>query len=233
MPSQNETTSEIKLNDSWKSHLAAEFQQDYMKDLRTFLVQEKSKGKIIFPKGDSIFAALNRTPLDQVKVVILGQDPYHGPGQAHGLCFSVPPGVAVPPSLINIFKELEGDLKIPRATQGCLEKWADRGVLLLNSVLTVEQGKAASHQNRGWEKFTDAVIRVINDQRENVAFVLWGSYAQKKAAFVDRQKHLVVESVHPSPLSAHRGFLGSRPFSKVNHYLQSRGIDPVNWNVNG
>lgn len=232
-PGKSDVKPDVRLDESWKTHLAAEFEQAYMKDLKVFLQKEKSQGKAIFPKGDSIFAALNRTPLDKVKVVILGQDPYHGPGQAHGLCFSVPHGVSLPPSLVNIFKELESDLKIPKASQGCLESWADRGVLLLNSVLTVEQGKAASHQNRGWEKFTDAVIRVINEQRENVAFILWGSYAQKKAAFVDRKKHFVVESVHPSPLSAHRGFMGSRPFSKVNNYLQSKGIEPVNWNVNG
>lgn len=241
MLSQNETSQkkspsasqEVRIHESWKTFLGAEFRQDYMKDLKAFLLKEKSQGKIIFPRGDSIFAALNRTPLDQVKVVILGQDPYHGPGQAHGLCFSVPSGVALPPSLLNIFKELESDLKIPRSTQGCLECWADQGVLLLNSVLTVEQGKAASHQNRGWEKFTDAVIRTVNEQRENVAFILWGSYAQKKASFVDRNKHFVWESVHPSPLSAHRGFMGSRPFSKVNGYLESKGLEPVNWNVSG
>lgn len=235
MLSQNETPKanapEIRLHDSWKAFLAQEFTQAYMSDLKKFLIEQKGKGKVIFPRGDSIFAALNHTPLDQVKVVILGQDPYHGPGQAHGLSFSVPAGVALPPSLLNIFKELESDLKIPRSRQGCLEAWADRGVLLLNSVLTVEQGKAASHQNRGWEKFTDAVIRVINDQRENVAFILWGAYAQKKGAFIDRSKHFVLESPHPSPLSAHRGFLGSKPFSKVNSYLKSHGIEPVNWNL--
>ena len=221
----------IRLHDSWKAFLAPEFEQAYMSDLKKFLKQEKTAGKVIFPRGDSIFAALNHTPLDKVKVVILGQDPYHGPGQAHGLSFSVPTGVALPPSLQNIFKELEADLKIPRAKVGNLESWADRGVLLLNSVLTVEQGKAASHQNRGWEKFTDAVIRVINEHRENVAFILWGSYAQKKGAFIDRSKHFVLESPHPSPLSAHRGFMGSKPFSKVNQYLQKQGVEPVNWNL--
>ncbi len=231
MSSQNETPKDVRLHESWKIHLAAEFEQAYMKDLKAFLSKEKGQGKIIYPRGDSIFAALNRTPLEQIKVVILGQDPYHGPGQAHGLSFSVPTGVALPPSLLNIFKELEVDLKIPRSAQGCLEAWADRGVLLLNSVLTVEQGKAASHQNRGWEKFTDAVIRVINEQREHVAFILWGAYAQKKGAFVDRQKHFVLESPHPSPLSAHRGFMGSKPFSQVNHYLQKNGLDPVDWNI--
>jgi uracil-DNA glycosylase len=234
MPSQNETLKDFKkidLEDSWKTHLASEFEKPYMKDLKSFLLKEKDQGKIIFPRGDSIFSALNHTPLDKVKVVILGQDPYHGPGQAHGLSFSVPAGVPVPPSLVNIFKELETDLKVPRSKQGCLEIWADRGVLLLNSVLTVEQGKAASHQKKGWEQFTDAVIRVINEERENVAFILWGSYAQKKGAFIDRSRHFVLESPHPSPLSAHRGFLGSRPFSKVNEFLNKKGLEPVDWKL--
>ena len=169
------------------------------------------------------------TPLDKVKVVILGQDPYHGPGQAHGLCFSVPKGVKPPPSLMNIFKEIRSDLGRPAQVTEDLSSWADQGVLLLNSVLTVEGGKAASHQGKGWEQFTDKIIQILNDKKENLVFILWGSYAQKKAAFVNREKHLVIESVHPSPLSAHRGFLGSKPFSKTNTYLKSKNISEINW----
>lgn len=221
----------IKLHESWKPHLAAEFERATMKTLKNFLVQEIKKGKKIFPTGDRYFAALDRTPFEKVRVVILGQDPYHGAGQAHGLCFSVPVGVRPPPSLLNIFKELKADVGVSAPNHGNLEAWADQGVLLLNAVLTVEEGKAASHQGRGWEQFTDAIIRKINDEREGVAFILWGSYAQKKAAFVDRKKHFVLESVHPSPLSAHRGFLGSKPFSKVNSYLRSRGQPEINWQL--
>ncbi|KMS65316.1 hypothetical protein BVRB_037220, partial [Beta vulgaris subsp. vulgaris] len=189
--------------------------QPYMQDLRAFLVEEKSQGKTIFPKGSEYFRAMDLTPLDEVRVVILGQDPYHGAGQAHGLCFSVRPGVRIPPSLVNIYKEMEADLGIPPARHGFLESWARQGVLLLNSVLTVEEGRAAAHQGRGWERFTDAVIRAVNEQPQPVVFILWGSYAQKKAAFVDTKRHLVLKSVHPSPLSAHSGFFGSRHFSKT------------------
>lgn len=220
---------EIKLESSWKEKLAGEFEKDYMLKLKKFLVSEHEAQKTIFPRGEEYFAALNHTPFDKVKVVIVGQDPYHGPGQAHGLCFSVREGVPLPPSLLNIYKELEADLGIPRSKNGSLISWADQGVLLLNSVLTVENGKAASHQGRGWEQFTDRIIALINEQRENVVFVLWGSYAQKKASFVDRKKHFVLESAHPSPLSAHRGFMGSKPFSKVNKYLHSKGIAEINW----
>lgn len=223
--------SEIKLDESWKRHLADEFSKDYMIELKKFLATEYKKGKKIFPRGDEYFAAFNLTPFDQVKVVILGQDPYHGPGQAHGLSFSVRNGVDFPPSLQNIFKELKNDLGLERPATGDLTKWAKQGVLLLNSVLTVEQGRAAAHQGKGWEHFTDAVIRTLNDQKEGLVFLLWGAYAQKKAAFVDRKKHLVLESPHPSPLSAHRGFFGTKPFSKINRYLQSRGLTPIDWRL--
>ncbi len=222
---------DIKLEETWKFALEEEFDSAYMADLKKFLVAEKQAGKQIFPKGSEYFRALNLTPLDEVKVVILGQDPYHGAGQAHGLCFSVQPGVRTPPSLVNIYKEMQADLGIAPAKHGFLEHWAEQGVLLLNSVLTVEEGKAAAHQGQGWEKFTDAVIRTVNDECDGVVFILWGSYAQKKASFVDQERHLVLKSAHPSPLSAHNGFLGSRPFSKTNEYLQSIGKDPVDWQL--
>lgn len=222
---------DIKLEETWKFALEEEFSSPYMADLKQFLVAEKQAGKHIFPKGSEYFRALDLTPLDEVKVVILGQDPYHGAGQAHGLCFSVQPGVRTPPSLVNIYKEMQADLDIAPAKHGFLEHWAEQGVLLLNSVLTVEEGKAAAHQGQGWEKFTDAVIRTVNDECDGVVFILWGAYAQKKAAFVDQERHLVLKSAHPSPLSAHNGFLGSRPFSKANDYLQSIGKDPVDWQL--
>ena len=202
-----------------------------MLKLKDFLKQEMTQGKKIFPRGDQYFEALNHTHFENVKVVILGQDPYHGLGQAHGLAFSVQKGVRTPPSLQNIFKELKADLGIEAPKHGSLTAWADQGVLLLNSVLTVEESKAAAHQGKGWEKFTDAVIRFLNDEKENIVFVLWGAYAQKKASFVDRNKNLVIESVHPSPLSAHRGFLGSKPFSKINNYLKDHCKDPIDWNI--
>lgn len=225
------TATEIRLEESWKRVLGPEFSSPYMQQLREFLLAEKADGKRIFPKGGEYFRALDLTPLEDVRVVILGQDPYHGAGQAHGLCFSVQPGVRPPPSLVNIYKELEADLGIPPARHGFLESWARQGVLLLNSVLTVEEARAASHQGRGWERFTDAVIRIINDECENVVFILWGSYAQKKAAFVDQKRHLVLKSPHPSPLSAHNGFFGSRPFSKANEFLVSRGLEPIDWRL--
>ncbi len=215
----------------WRKILEAQFEAPYMKSLREFLAQEYKDGKTIFPKGSEYFAALNETPWDKVRVVILGQDPYHGPGQAHGLSFSVKEGVRFPPSLLNIFKELRSDLGVEAPKSGDLTAWAHQGVLLLNAVLTVEQGRAASHQGRGWEKFTDSIIEALNREKEGIVFLLWGSYAQQKGKFVDRQKHLVIESVHPSPLSAHRGFLGSKPFSKINNYLQSRGQKPIDWRV--
>lgn len=223
--------SQIKLEASWKQHLLAEFQQPYMQQLRGFLQEQKSLGKIIYPKGTEYFNAFNLTPFDQVKVVIIGQDPYHGPNQAHGLCFSVQPGVAFPPSLVNIFKELQRDLNIPFPNHGNLTHWAEQGVLLLNAVLTVEQGKAAAHQGKGWEQFTDAAIRELNAGREGIVFMLWGSYAQKKGQIIDRKKHCVLTAPHPSPLSAHRGFIGCGHFSKANEYLQQRGLTPIDWAV--
>lgn len=219
----------IKLEESWKEALSQEFASPYMQQLKAFLVEEKQRGKVIFPRGSEYFRALDLTPLDEVQVVILGQDPYHGFGQAHGLCFSVRPGVRIPPSLVNIYKELETDLGIPPARHGFLESWAKQGVLLLNSVLTVEESQAASHQGKGWERFTDAVIRRVNDECDGVVFMLWGSYAQKKAAFVDTERHLVLKSVHPSPLSAHNGFFGCRHFSKANAYLEEHGREPIEW----
>lgn len=221
----------VKLEESWKQALAPEFGSDYMRALKDFLTEEKSAGKHIFPKGAEYFRALDLTPLDAVKVVILGQDPYHGQGQAHGLCFSVQPGVRIPPSLVNIYKEMESDLGIPPARHGHLESWARQGVLLLNSVLTVEEGRAASHQGRGWERFTDAVIRAVNERCAHVVFMLWGSYAQKKASFVDSSRHLVLKAPHPSPLSAHNGFFGSRHFSRANDWLVKQGREPVEWRL--
>ena len=224
---------DIKLHPGWLEPLREEFAAPYMAALRQFLVAEKSAGKRIFPPGSEWFRALDLTPLEQVRVVILGQDPYHGPGQAHGLCFSVRPDVRTPPSLVNIYKELESDLGIPPARHGFLEHWASQGVLLLNAVLTVQMGIAASHQGRGWERFTDAVIRLVNARPEPVVFMLWGSYAQKKAAFVDSidrgGRHLVLKAPHPSPLSAHAGFFGCRHFSKANAFLKSRGEKPIDW----
>jgi len=220
---------QIKLEESWKRVLLPEFEKSYMVDLRQFVNAEKQIGKIIFPKGKEYFNALDSTPFDKVKVVILGQDPYHGPGQAHGLCFSVQDGVRQPPSLKNIFKELNADLKIKPPSHGNLQAWAEQGVLLLNSVLTVESGKAGSHQKKGWETFTDQIIQSLNEQQEGLVFILWGSYAQAKGQFIDQNKHLVIKSSHPSPLSAHRGFLGSKPFSRANNYLVSIGKEPINW----
>ena len=219
----------IKLHSSWLEPLNHEFEQPYMADLKRFLLAEKESGKRIFPAGSNWFRALDLTPLDEVKAVILGQDPYHGPGQAHGLCFSVPDGVRPPPSLINIYKELQSDLGIPPPAHGFLEHWARQGVLLLNAVLTVEMGIAASHRERGWERFTDAVVRLVNSKQQPVVFMLWGSYAQKKASFVDSSRHLVLKAPHPSPLSAHSGFLGCKHFSKANVFLESRGVAPIDW----
>ena len=225
------TEENVKLEESWKQVLAPEFDSDYMRGLKAFLVSEKHAGKHIFPRGTEYFRALDLTPLDQVKVVILGQDPYHGAGQAHGLCFSVQPGVRTPPSLVNIYKEMASDLGIPPARHGNLESWARQGVLLLNSVLTVEEGRAASHQGQGWERFTDAVIRAVNERCDHVVFMLWGAYAQRKAAFVDGSRHLVLKAPHPSPLSAHNGFFGCRHFSKANAWLEELGRTPVDWRL--
>lgn len=228
---QSGQNQEIKLEASWLEHLQGEFRQEYMQSLRLFLRQELAQGKQIFPPGELIFNAFNTTPLGKVKVVILGQDPYHGPGQAHGLCFSVLPGVAIPPSLLNIYKEIKADLGIEPASHGNLHSWAQQGVLLLNSVLTVEKLKAASHQGRGWERFTDRVVEVLNEQCEQLVFLLWGSYAQKKGQIIDRNKHLVLQSTHPSPLSAHRGFLGCRHFSQTNDFLVKSGQEAINWEL--
>lgn len=202
-----------------------------MAKLKAFLESERNAGKQIFPSANLWFNALDKTPLEKVKVVILGQDPYHGHDQAHGLSFSVPKGIRTPPSLINIFKELNNDLGIEPASHGNLEAWANQGVLLLNSVLTVEAHKAASHQKKGWETFTDAVIRLLNEQPRPLVFILWGAYAQRKASFVDEKKHLVIRSVHPSPLSAHNGFFDTKPFSKANTFLEAKGEQPVDWQL--
>ena len=226
-------TKEGQLEESWQRHLAVEFEKPYMQSLKAFLLSEKNNGKVIFPKGSEYFNALNATPIGAVKVVILGQDPYHGDGQAHGLCFSVNAGVRTPPSLQNIYKEIQSDLGLPpdRFSMGCLDKWANQGVLLLNSVLTVERANAASHQGQGWEIFTDKVIEILSHQTEHCVFMLWGSYAQKKGAMIDRSKHLVLTAPHPSPLSAHRGFMGCKHFSQCNQYLEQTGQKPIDWTV--
>jgi uracil-DNA glycosylase len=221
----------VKLDPSWLAVLGSEFDQPYMQQLRQFLQQQKTAGKVIYPPGGQWFAAFNNTPFDQVRVVILGQDPYHGPQQAHGLCFSVLPGVKVPPSLVNIYKELADDLGIVPPEHGCLTSWAQQGVLLLNATLTVEQANAGAHQGKGWEQFTDRAIRALNDQRDGIVFLLWGSYAQKKGAFIDQSRHLVLQSVHPSPLSAYRGFFGCKHFSATNRYLQQLGQPAIDWQL--
>ena len=220
----------VKLEKSWLKELGLEFELSYMQELKLFLQSEKKRGKKIFPKGEDMFKALNLTPLDKVKVVILGQDPYHGSGQAHGLCFSVPEGVRIPPSLQNIFKELQSDLGLSIPSSGCLESWAEQGVLLLNSILSVEKGLANSHSSKGWELFTDSVISMVNEKK-SIVFMLWGGYAAQKGKSIDSTRHLVLKSVHPSPLSAHRGFFGNRHFSKCNQFLESKGIGPIDWKV--
>lgn len=219
----------VKLEPSWLQVLGDEFDKPYMIELKAFLQAEKKAGKVIYPPSALWFNALNTTPFDAVRVVILGQDPYHGPGQAHGLCFSVLRGVPPPPSLQNIFKELRSDIGIPAPAHGNLQHWAEQGVLLLNAVLTVEQARANAHQGRGWETFTDACIAHLNREREGLVFLLWGSYAQRKGQLIDRTRHCVLEAPHPSPLSAHRGFLGCRHFSKANAWLVERGERPVDW----
>lgn len=221
----------IRLHPSWKARLSDAFAAPSMQSLRQFLLAEKQAGKRIYPPGPRIFAALDATPFDAVKAVILGQDPYHGPGQAHGLCFSVLPGVDVPPSLLNIYAEIERDLGISRPDHGCLLPWAEQGVLLLNAVLTVEHARAGSHQGKGWEAFTDAIVARLNAEREGLVFLLWGSYAQKKGQIIDRRRHKVLQAPHPSPLSAHRGFIGCGHFSAANQYLQQRGQTPVDWRL--
>ncbi len=219
---------EPKIHETWKEILFDEFQKEYFVNLKHFLVEEK-KQYTIYPPGNLIFNAFDKTPFNKVKVVILGQDPYHGPNQAHGLCFSVPKGEKIPPSLRNIYKELHSELNCEIPNHGNLEKWAEQGVLLINATLTVRAAQAASHQKKGWETFTNNVIKTIADKKENIVFILWGNYAQSKHIFIDENKHCIIKSVHPSPLSASRGFFGSKPFSQANNYLKTNGIKPVNW----
>ena len=223
--------SDIRLEPSWKAHVGDWLRRDDMQALSAFLRARKAAGARVFPPGPEIFAAFDATPFDAVKVVILGQDPYHGAGQAHGLCFSVRPDVRVPPSLDNMYKEIERDLGLPRPDHGWLMPWAQRGVLLLNAVLTVEEGKAGAHRGKGWEGFTDHVVDVLNREREDLVFLLWGSYAQAKGKVIDTRRHCVLRTTHPSPLSAHRGFLGSSHFSKTNAFLRKRGIAQVDWSL--
>ncbi len=221
----------VKLEAGWKAALHEEFEKPYMRELGDFLRAEKAAGKAIYPPGSLIFNALNSTPLAQTKVVVIGQDPYHGPGQAHGLCFSVQPGVKTPPSLVNIYKELKRDLNIDIPSHGNLQHWAEQGVLLLNTSLTVEHGVAGSHAGKGWQFFTDKVIEVVSQQQERLVFLLWGSHAQSKEKLIDSSKHLVLKSVHPSPLSAHRGFIGNGHFSRCNKFLQQHGLSPIDWRL--
>ena len=221
----------VNIDQSWKKELAAEFGQPYFSEIKQFILSEKNKGKRVYPPGSQIFNAFNLTPFDQVKVVILGQDPYHGPGQAHGLSFSVPQGIPQPPSLVNIFKELKSDLGIDPPKHGNLESWAKQGVLLLNAVLTVNDAEAASHKNAGWEKYTDAVIKTISDRKQHVVFILWGRFAQNKETLIDSHKHFIIKSAHPSPLSAYAGFFGSKPFSKANAYLREHGVEEIDWKL--
>lgn len=219
---------DVQIEESWKQILSAEFEKDYFRQLTDF-VRNEYRSTTVYPPGKLIFNAFNLCPFEQVKVVIIGQDPYHGPGQAHGLCFSVSDNVPFPPSLRNIFKEIQDDLGKPIPESGNLTRWAKQGVLLLNATLTVRAHQAGSHQRRGWEEFTDAAIRALAEQREHLVFILWGAYAQKKGAFIDRSRHLVLTSVHPSPLSAHNGFFGNRHFSRANEYLQQHGQTPIEW----
>lgn len=225
------TQSRIRLEPGWKARLLDVFDDPQMQQLRAFLQGERDAGKILYPPARHIFTALDATAFEQVKVVVIGQDPYHGAGQAHGLCFSVPPGVMIPPSLRNVFAEIERDLRIPRPDHGCLLPWARRGVLLLNAVLTVRHGQAGSHQNQGWEWFTDQVIERLAQEREHLVFLLWGSYAQKKGRVIDARRHRVLKAVHPSPLSAHRGFIGCGHFSAANQYLVRHGTKAIDWNL--
>lgn len=220
-----------KLEAGWKEALAASFSDPRMIALKDFLRSEKASGQTVYPPASRMFAAFDSTPWDKVRVVILGQDPYHGPGQANGLCFSVNPGVPIPPSLLNIYKEIENDLGIPRPSHGDLTSWAEQGVLLLNATLSVRAHQAGSHQKKGWEEFTDDVVARLNEEKSGLVFMLWGSYARKKGAIIDRSRHTVLQAPHPSPLSAHRGFFGCGHFSKVNEVLQAQGRPPIDWGV--
>lgn len=222
---------EIKLHSQWRQVIGDEFDKEYMQTLREFLIQRKHQGAVIYPPADEWFSALNHTLFQDVRVVILGQDPYHGVGQAHGLCFSVRPGIKVPPSLANIFKEIKSDLSIDQPNHGCLVSWAQQGVLLLNATLTVEDANAGAHQGKGWEQFTDQIIKAVNEHRKGVVFMLWGSHAQKKSAMIDASRHLILKSVHPSPLSAYRGFLGCGHFSTANRYLEEQGLKQIDWQL--
>jgi uracil-DNA glycosylase len=229
-PEQSAVTIQPQLEASWKSALQSEFEKPYFREIKRFILDQKRQGKEIYPPGPEIFNAFAHTPFDQVKVVILGQDPYHGPGQAHGLCFSVRPGVPPPPSLVNIFKEIESDLNTSvDQKQGDLSSWADQGVLLLNAILTVNAREAASHRKAGWERFTNAVIEQLSQKREHLVFLLWGRFAQNKAHFIQADKHLILKAAHPSPLSAYNGFHGCRHFSKTNSYLEKHGKTPIRW----
>ena len=223
--------SSINIEESWRKRLIEEFEKPYMRELSAFLKAEKKEGKEIFPIGSEILSAFNLTPFKKVKVVILGQDPYHGRGQAHGLSFSVKEGVQPPPSLENIFKELKKDIALPRPKSGSLEKWAREGVLLLNTVLTVEKSKPASHQGKGWEIFTDKVLSLLNEEKSNLVYILWGKKAQEKGTFLNGDSNLVIKSAHPSPYSAASGFFDSKPFSKTNEYLLSNKLSPINWEL--
>ena len=222
---------EVKINDSWKEVLKSEFNKPYFLQIVNFLRTEKLAGKTIYPPGQLMFNTFNTTPFDHVKVVLLGQDPYHGPGQAHGLCFSVQTGISPPPSLINIFKELNSDIGMPIPNHGNLTKWAEQGVLLLNASLTVRANEPMSHAKIGWAEFTDTVIKKISDQRKHVVFILWGKFAQEKQVLIDETKHLVLKAAHPSPFSANNGFFGCRHFSKTNEYLAKNGTDPIDWSL--
>lgn len=224
-------TSLTKLHPSWVNHLQAEFSKPYFQQLEKFLAEEKVESKVVYPRSSDIFNAFNSTAFEDVRLVILGQDPYHGENQAHGLCFSVQKGVRLPPSLLNVFKEIERDLGFPVPSHGCLQSWAEQGVLLLNATLTVEQARAGSHQGKGWEMLTDKVIQQLNEQREGIVFLLWGSYAQKKGRFINKDKHKVLQAPHPSPLSAYRGFIGCGHFSVANQYLLKSGQSAINWQI--
>ncbi|MEM6261294.1 MAG: uracil-DNA glycosylase [Bacteroidota bacterium] len=226
-----DAAAKVQIEDSWKQVLRGEFSKAYFQQLKYFLLQEKKEGKVIYPAGKNIFHAFNTTPFDKVKVVVIGQDPYHGPGQAHGLSFSVQPGVAVPPSLRNIYKELQEDVGFQPPNHGFLDAWAQQGVLMLNAILTVRHKEAGSHRGKGWELFTDAAIKALNDHREKLVFLLWGSFAQQKGGMVDETRHLVLKAAHPSPFAAHKGFFGCRHFSKTNEYVQLHGQEPIDWQL--